>query len=75
MPETVLKEFGSRVTKLRLKRGLSQEQLADITGLHRTQISLIERGRRSPRLDTIIRLAKALNINPAKLIPFDRKEK
>jgi len=55
---------------------MTQEELADVAGLHRTQISLIERGRRDVRLDTIGRLAKALQVEPASLMmtatPDDR---
>ncbi|MFW6039301.1 MAG: helix-turn-helix domain-containing protein [bacterium] len=61
--------FGERVRELREKRSLSQEQLANAAGLHRTHISLIERGQRSVRLETIERLALALHVQPAELIP------
>lgn len=43
----------------------SQEALAKITALHRTEVSLLERGRREPRLSTIIKLADALSVPPA----------
>jgi len=48
---------------------MSQEVLANAAGLHRTHISLIERGERSARLETIYRLAKALGLQPADLMP------
>lgn len=48
MPQKVnkklLADFGSRIRELRLARGLSQEQLAELTGFHRTYIGMIERG-------------------------------
>jgi transcriptional regulator with XRE-family HTH domain len=44
----------------RSKAGISQEELGDRTELHRTEISLLERGRREPRLGTILKLAGAL---------------
>jgi transcriptional regulator with XRE-family HTH domain len=47
----------------------SQESLADAAARHRTHISLIERGQRSVRLETIERLALALRIQPAELMP------
>lgn len=59
--------FGARVRSLRLKRGLSQEQLAERAGLHRTYVSSLERGHRNVGLDNILDLAKALGINPADL--------
>ena len=61
--------FGLLVRGLREARGLSQEGLADAAGLHRTHISLIERGRRSVRLETVERLATALAVQPAELMP------
>jgi transcriptional regulator with XRE-family HTH domain len=61
--------FGDRLRRVRLNKGLSQEALADAAGLHRTHISLIERGRRSVRLETLERLARALGVQPAELLP------
>jgi transcriptional regulator with XRE-family HTH domain len=61
--------FGQRLCELREQRGLSQESLADAASLHRTHISLIERGQRSVRLETIERLALALQVQPAELMP------
>jgi transcriptional regulator with XRE-family HTH domain len=60
--------FGERLRSLRTSRGFSQEELAHASGLHRTHISLIERDRRSVRLETIERLAKALRIEPSRLL-------
>jgi len=57
------------VRRVRERRGLSQEALADAAGLHRTHISLIERGRRSVRVETVERLAIALQIQPGRLMP------
>ena len=62
-------DFGGKVRALRKARGMSQETLADEAGLHRTHISLIERGRRSIRLETVERLALALGVQPARLMP------
>lgn len=64
-----IKAFGDRVRKLRVQRGYSQEELAHRARLHRTQISLVERGQRSVRLDTIMQLAVALGVQPAVLMP------
>ncbi len=63
------KQFGERLRDLRAAKGLSQEELADLAGLHRTHVSLIERNRRSVRLETLERLARALEVQPADLIP------
>lgn len=45
--------------------GLSQEALAEICNLHRTEISLLERCKRSPRLETIVILARGLELASA----------
>jgi transcriptional regulator with XRE-family HTH domain len=54
--------LGHRVKELREALDLSQEQLAERAGLHVTYISGVERGRRSPGLNTLARLARALKI-------------
>ncbi|MDP9374956.1 MAG: helix-turn-helix transcriptional regulator [Chloroflexota bacterium] len=60
--------FGLRVRELRLARQLSQEELADASGLHPTYISGIERGHRNVSLLNIWRLARALDVQPAELL-------
>jgi transcriptional regulator with XRE-family HTH domain len=64
-----VRQFGERVRVLREEKGLSQEAMADAAGLHRTHISLIERGQRSVRLETVERLALALQVQPAEIMP------
>lgn len=59
--------FGHRVRDLRQARGLSQEKLAEIAGLHRTYVSSLERGQRNIGLDNILALAAALEVSPAEL--------
>jgi transcriptional regulator with XRE-family HTH domain len=49
----------------RQRLGLSQEALGAACGLHRTEVSLLERGGRDPRLDTIVRIARALDVAPS----------
>jgi len=62
-------QFGRKIRVLREASGQSQESLADAAKLHRTHISLIERGQRSVRLETVERLAIALHVQPADLMP------
>ena len=69
MRSSFARQFGQQVRALRQRQGLSQEALADAANLHRTHISLIERGQRSVRLETIERLARALGVQPARLMP------
>jgi transcriptional regulator with XRE-family HTH domain len=64
----VAAHVGRRVRRRRRALDLSQETLAEGAGIHRTQISLIESGRRMPRLDTLILLARALDVADAQLL-------
>ncbi len=54
--------FGLRLRQVRTERGLSQEELAQRTNLHTTVIGRFERGAREPRLTTILRLARGLEV-------------
>ncbi len=64
------KEFGVRVRALRsrLTSPVSQEQLAEAAGLHRTYIGHVERGEVNPTLWNIVRIAHALGVDPAELV-------
>ena len=53
---------------LRAQQGISQEQLAELAGLHRTYVGSIERGERNVSIDNVERLAKALKVTTADLI-------
>jgi transcriptional regulator with XRE-family HTH domain len=55
-------QFAANLRLHREKVGLSQEKLADLCDLHRTEISLLERSKRSPRLETIVILARGLKL-------------
>ena len=60
--------FGAAVRSVRNERGISQERLAEVAGLHRTYIGDIERGERNLSLINIERLALALGIRPSELL-------
>jgi transcriptional regulator with XRE-family HTH domain len=60
--------FAANLRRARERAGISQEELGDRCGLHRTEISFLERAQREPRLSTIVKLAKALGIKPADLL-------
>jgi transcriptional regulator with XRE-family HTH domain len=67
--ESVREPFAANLRRLRRRAGLSQEELGDMCDLHRTAISLLERRQRSPRLDTIVMLARALKLSsPCELL-------
>jgi transcriptional regulator with XRE-family HTH domain len=61
-------KFASNLREERRERGLTQRELGRATGLHSTEISLLERAARSPKLETIVRLARALGVSPAELL-------
>jgi transcriptional regulator with XRE-family HTH domain len=63
--ESVRQQFADNLRHHRERRDLSQETLAAICGLHRTEISLLERCKRSPRLETIVILARGLELRSA----------
>ncbi|WP_354134193.1 helix-turn-helix transcriptional regulator [Bradyrhizobium sp. S3.9.1] len=60
--------FGKLVASLRQSAQLSQEELADRAAIHRTYVSQLERGLKSPTLVTLFRLSKALDTTPSKLV-------
>ncbi len=63
--EPVRRQFADNLRHHRERRNMSQEALAAICGLHRTEISLLERCQRSPRLETIVILARGLELRSA----------
>lgn len=63
----VKKDFGDRIRELRLKKGLTQDELASRSGLDRTYIPGIERGDRNVSIIVASKLAKALGVRVSKL--------
>ena len=61
-------KFGKKLKEVRLRKGLSQGDVAKILGVHRTYISGLERGVRNPSLLTVQKVAKALGIRSKELI-------
>jgi transcriptional regulator with XRE-family HTH domain len=67
--EEIRKQFAENLRTAREKSGLSQEALAEACDLHRTEISLLERCKRSPRLETLVILARGLGLaSPGELL-------
>ncbi len=67
----LLTNFGKRIRHLRTARGLSQEQLAELTGFHRTYIGMIERGERNLSLSNIGAFAKVFEMSISDLMDFE----
>lgn len=59
---------GQVIQSYRLRKGMSQEVLSGLAGLDRTHYSKIERGLRSPTLDTLFKIAQALDIPPSDIV-------
>ncbi|MDR1219191.1 MAG: helix-turn-helix transcriptional regulator [Treponema sp.] len=70
-----LKAFGVLLQEARKNKGISQEKLAELSGLHRTYISDLERGLRNPTLSTIVTLANALEMTVSELLKELKYEK
>ena len=66
-PVDLRKRFGANVLRARKKQDWSQEELGNRCGLHRTEVSLLERGLRMPRLEMLVKLAGALDVDPNRL--------
>jgi methanogenic corrinoid protein MtbC1/DNA-binding XRE family transcriptional regulator len=76
-PKVILKEYlqaiGSRVRDLRLKKGWTQEQLADGARVTRVCIVAVEGGKQNVSMDIVIRLANALGVSPETLMSAERE--
>ena len=68
MSKKLKKAFGLGLRDLRTKRGLSQLKVSSLSGLDRTYMSDLERGTKYPSLNTLFRLAKAMDMSPVELI-------
>lgn len=66
----MLLKFGNKLREIRLDQKLSQNALAEKSGLHPNYIGMVERGERNPSLINIDKLAKALNLELFELVKF-----
>jgi transcriptional regulator with XRE-family HTH domain len=64
---TPQERFAINLRRARAEAGVSQEELGYMCDLHRTEVSLLERAGREPRLATIVKLARAMNVQQAQL--------
>ena len=72
MNTKILENFGEMVRKKRKQAELSQEELAEKMGIHRTYMSFIERGIRNPSLLMVFKISRALKIKLPDLFEFDK---
>lgn len=71
---SVARQFGANLSRLRERSGVTQEELAFRASLHRTEIGLLERGGRIPKIDTLAKLAGSLEVEPGALFEGIRWE-
>ena len=62
------KAFGIVISKLRVQKGLTQERLSGLAGIARSHLVALENGEKTVKLDTMWRIADALDIKPSELI-------
>ena len=74
MKEIIEILFGTNVKKFRNNKNLSQEKLAELSDLHRTYISAVERGKRSISLKNIQKIALALDLKEYQLFLFEEEK-
>jgi transcriptional regulator with XRE-family HTH domain len=68
MKQTLQMILGQNLRAIRIARALSQEQFADILGLHRTYMGGVERGERNLTLVSVEKIAQALSVEPISLL-------
>ncbi len=61
---SVAEQFGANLARIRKRADMSQEETAVRAGVHRTEVSQLERGLRVARVDTVAKLAAALEVDP-----------
>jgi transcriptional regulator with XRE-family HTH domain len=61
-------DLGTNLREARIRLGLTQEQVAQRSGVHATEVSRIEAGKRDPQVSTLRRLAEAVQVKPGELL-------
>ena len=67
------KAVGIIISKLRIEKGLTQEQLSGLAGIARSHLAALESGEKIPRADTLWRIADALAVRPSRLVQMAEK--
>lgn len=68
------KAFGVVITRLRMRRGLTQEAASALAGIARSHLAMLENGRKTVKLDTLWRIAEALGTRPSELVRLAEEE-
>lgn len=66
--------FGAHIRKLRIERGMSQEQLAERAQVHRTYIGMLERGEKNATITTLVKISTALNVSINQLFSWENND-
>ena len=69
------KAFGITISRLRVQKGLTQERMSGLAGIARSHLVSLENGEKTVRLDTLWRIADALEIKPSELIRRTEEER
>ena len=73
--QDIKKQLGQRIKNIRKQKGMTQEKLAEIVGIAPPNISYIETGRYCPAIDTMQKIASALEVEPYELYRFNLKNR
>ena len=69
------RSFGIVISRLRTERGLSQEQMSGLAGISRSHLAMLENGKKTVRLDTLWKIADALEMSAGVLVTLTEQEK
>ncbi len=67
MSKKDLERFGKRIKALRIDKGLTQAQLAEVLDMSSNFVGMIERGNRNTTVENVFKLARALNVKPSNI--------
>ena len=74
MKNKILIMFGAHIRKLRIERGMSQEQLAEKAQVHRTYVGMLERGEKNATITTLVKISAALNVSINQLFSWENND-
>ena len=68
------KAFGAVISKFRVQKGLTQESLSGLAGIARSHLAALENGEKTAKMDTVWRIAEALEMRPSELVRRTEEE-